>query len=140
MSKEQSATGSVKDTPRCNALESNPLDSFDIRAWKTLAREFETLIGTLYDQMVDDDSAGAEATLRSARSETVALQHDVERAVANHTADLNAVPATPRKPVAWRYRYHHGVAGEHKGLWKYVDTEDECNQSPYYEREALYVE
>lgn len=29
------------DTPRCNALESNPLDSFDLLAWKTLARELE---------------------------------------------------------------------------------------------------
>lgn len=29
------------DTPRCNALSSNPLDSFDIRAWQTLAHNLE---------------------------------------------------------------------------------------------------
>lgn len=29
------------DTPRCNALESNPLDSFDYRAWVTLAKKLE---------------------------------------------------------------------------------------------------
>jgi len=43
---------------------------------------------------------------RYTESETAALQHDVERAVANHTADLNAVSATPLKlselvPTNW---------------------------------------
>lgn len=33
----------MTDTPRCNALESNPLDSFDLRAWKSLAIELERL-------------------------------------------------------------------------------------------------
>ena len=31
----------MTDTPRCNALESNPLDSFDHRAWMKLARDLE---------------------------------------------------------------------------------------------------
>lgn len=29
------------DTPLCNALESNALDSFDLRAWKSLAKRLE---------------------------------------------------------------------------------------------------
>jgi hypothetical protein len=42
------ATG---DTPRCNALESNPLDSFDYRAWVTLARQLERdLCGALAEK------------------------------------------------------------------------------------------
>jgi hypothetical protein len=53
---------------------------------------------------------------------------------------LLALPATPRsEPVAWRYRYHHGAASENKGMWKYADTEDECNRSAYYEREPLFA-
>ena len=36
----------MSDTPRCNALESNPLDSFDYRAWVTLAKELELELRT----------------------------------------------------------------------------------------------
>lgn len=31
----------MTDTPECNALESDPLDSFDYRAWITLAKSLE---------------------------------------------------------------------------------------------------
>jgi hypothetical protein len=32
------------DTPECNALESDPIDSFDTRAWKSLAQRLERRI------------------------------------------------------------------------------------------------
>lgn len=38
-----------------------------------------------------------------------------------------------RAPVAWRYRY--GVDGH----WRYVDTEDMCNDRPGYYHEPLYA-
>ena len=38
-----------RDTPRCNALESNPLDSFDYRAWIKLARQLEQELDTCRD-------------------------------------------------------------------------------------------
>ena len=34
-------TALTVDTPLCNALESNALDSFDIRAWRSLAFRLE---------------------------------------------------------------------------------------------------
>ena len=41
MSQGSPITPALPDTPRCNGLESNPLDSFDYRAWMTLARQLE---------------------------------------------------------------------------------------------------
>lgn len=49
----------MSDTPHCNALESNPLDSFDYRAWMTLARKLERALNaqreseTMKDQAID---------------------------------------------------------------------------------------
>jgi hypothetical protein len=39
-------------------------------------------------------------------------------------------------PVAWRYRHHNGLA---PSLWKYVDSESECNAAPNYRRQPLYT-
>lgn len=40
------------------------------------------------------------------------------------------------EPVAWRYRHHNGLAPSN---WKVVDSEDECNMAPNYQRQALYT-
>lgn len=40
------------------------------------------------------------------------------------------------EPVAWRYRHHNGLA---PSIWKVVDSEDECNMAPNYQRQALYT-
>lgn len=39
-------------------------------------------------------------------------------------------------PVAWRYRHHNGLA---PSIWKYVDSESECNAAPNYQRQPLYI-
>lgn len=51
------------DTPRCNALESNPLDSFDYRAWMTLARELERELLSSQPEAVRSDGGQAMALL-----------------------------------------------------------------------------
>lgn len=35
------------DTPRCNAMESHPLDSFDYRAWIIFARQLERELASM---------------------------------------------------------------------------------------------
>lgn len=40
-------------------------------------------------------------------------------------------------PAGWRYRYK-GDSGE-QGEWKFVDSEEECNPLPSYEREPIYT-
>ena len=37
------------------------------------------------------------------------------------------------EPVAWRYRYGP------KGMWKYADDKADCNPSPNYEQQPLYL-
>ncbi|AHE43255.1 DUF551 domain-containing protein [Klebsiella pneumoniae] len=43
--------------------------------------------------------------------------------------------AMDSEPVAWRYRYHNGLA---QSNWKYVDSESECNSAPNYQVQSLY--
>lgn len=40
------------------------------------------------------------------------------------------------EPVAWRYRYHNGLAVSN---WRYVDSVDECNSAPNYQCQSLYT-
>lgn len=47
-----------------------------------------------------------------------------------------ALASLEAKPVAWRYRHHNGLAPSN---WKVVDSEDECNVAPNYQRQALYT-
>ncbi|WP_223883181.1 hypothetical protein [Kluyvera sichuanensis] len=47
-------------------------------------------------------------------------------------------------PVAWRYRYVHTPKSEEHGShfttdWVFCDSEDECNPSDCFERQALYA-
>ncbi|HCI6194144.1 TPA: DUF550 domain-containing protein [Klebsiella quasipneumoniae subsp. similipneumoniae] len=46
-----------------------------------------------------------------------------------------ALAAMDSEPVAWRYRYHNGLA---QSNWKYVDSESECNSAPNYQVQSLY--
>lgn len=56
------------------------------------------------------------------------------------TADLRlaetALAALTAEPVAWRYRHHNGLAPSN---WRFVDSEDECNLAPNYQRQPLYT-
>ena len=45
----------------------------------------------------------------------------------------SALSETQRSPVAWRYRYGP------KGTWKYADDKADCNPSPNYEQQPLYL-
>lgn len=47
-----------------------------------------------------------------------------------------ALASIEAEPVAWRYRHHNGLAPSN---WKVVDSEDECNVAPNYQRQALYT-
>lgn len=47
-----------------------------------------------------------------------------------------ALASLEAEPVAWRYRHHNGLAPSN---WKVVDSEDECNVAPNYQRQALYT-
>lgn len=47
-----------------------------------------------------------------------------------------ALASLEAEPVAWRYRHHNGLAPSN---WKVVDSEDECNIAPNYQRQALYT-
>ncbi|WP_223862584.1 hypothetical protein [Enterobacter ludwigii] len=47
-----------------------------------------------------------------------------------------ALASLEAEPVAWRYRHHNGLAPSN---WKFVDSEDECNVAPNYQRQALYT-
>ena len=47
-----------------------------------------------------------------------------------------ALASLEAEPVAWRYRHHNGLAPSN---WKVVDSEDECNMAPNYQRQALYT-
>ncbi len=47
-----------------------------------------------------------------------------------------ALAAMDSEPVAWRYRYHNGLA---QSNWKYVDSESECNSAPNYQVQSLYL-
>ena len=46
-----------------------------------------------------------------------------------------ALAAMDSEPVAWRYRYHNGLA---QSNWKYVDSESECISAPNYQVQSLY--
>lgn len=47
-----------------------------------------------------------------------------------------ALASLEAEPVAWRYRHHNGLALSN---WRFVDSEDECNMAPNYQRQALYT-
>lgn len=47
-----------------------------------------------------------------------------------------ALASLEAEPVAWRYRHHNGLAPSN---WRLVDSEDECNMAPNYQRQALYA-
>jgi len=47
-----------------------------------------------------------------------------------------AIASLEAEPVAWRYRHHNGLAPSN---WKVVDSENECNVAPNYQRQALYT-
>ncbi|WP_431647608.1 DUF551 domain-containing protein [Enterobacter hormaechei] len=47
-----------------------------------------------------------------------------------------ALASLEADPVAWRYRHHNGLATSN---WRFVDSEDECNMAPNYQRQALYA-
>lgn len=64
----------IADTPRCNALESNPLDSFDYRAWVTLAKSLERELEEKRYQDIEHDHLGcsvAKTGIYAPRSESV---------------------------------------------------------------------
>jgi len=67
--------------------------------------------------------------------------HSLDEVAGKWNQRAPITPSAERRgePVAWRYRYHWGAASENKGMWKYADTEDDCNRSAYYEREPLYA-
>ncbi|OEH24776.1 hypothetical protein [Enterobacter sp. ST121:950178628] len=48
-----------------------------------------------------------------------------------------ALASLEAEAVAWRYRHHNGLAPSN---WKVVDSEDECNVAPNYQRQALYTD
>lgn len=56
-------------------------------------------------------------------------------AILNELARI-ALVSLEAEPVAWRYRHHNGLAPSN---WKVVDSEDECNLAPNYQRQALYT-
>ena len=58
--------------------------------------------------------------------------------------ELREVRRAKGKPVAWRYRYVHTPKSEEHGShfttnWKLCDSEDECNPSDCFERQALFA-
>lgn len=86
-------------------------------------REYAILAGT--------NAARAE----KAERERDELRLEIARIGGAKAIEVLRRDAAAGEPVAWQYRYNDGKVGD----WKTVDSEQECNHSPCYERRAIYT-
>ncbi|OUE50307.1 hypothetical protein [Citrobacter amalonaticus] len=90
------------------------------------------------EQLQQIEAAAKEVLWPVVWSEKKAREHFSEKITPEVVLELAriALASLEAEPVAWRYRHHNGLAPSN---WRFVDSEDECNMAPNYQRQALYA-
>lgn len=90
------------------------------------------------EQLQQIEAAAKEVLWPVVWSEKKARKHFSEKITPEVVLELAriALASLEAEPVAWRYRHHNGLALSN---WRFVDSEDECNMAPNYQRQALYT-
>ncbi|QGF22001.1 hypothetical protein PQB85_gp44 [Erwinia phage Midgardsormr38] len=115
-----------------------------MRETSTQTGEWVTVSRIALDEM-SRESLDAIAALEAAERERDELRERLSLVREQRDAELNKNlqleaelarrDGVEVEPVAWQYRYNDGKVGD----WKTVDSEQECNHSPCYERRAIYT-